>query len=148
MRGKRKAIRTRPQSFKASSASLHLRLLHDTHKQTISINPVLGPVLLALLRFAHRDGWEIHRLPLNEVVNPRCLEPRSVGLVCDAEPVPETVAEPEPDLSAESTPTGEGCQMKQASIFTENLPKLCQIFTKFHSTPQISDTFEKFYDSW
>ena len=31
--------------------------------------------------------------------------------------------DPEPDLAAESTPTGGWCQMKQASIFTENLPK-------------------------
>ena len=45
---------------------------------------------------------------------------------------------PEPDLSAESTPTGGWCQMKQASIFTEIWPKFCQIFTNFHNFPQIS----------
>ena len=39
---------------------------------------------------------------------------------------PAGPAEPEPDLSAESTPTGGWCQMKQASSFTENLTKLYQ----------------------
>ena len=36
---------------------------------------------------------------------------------------------PEPDLSAESTPTGRWCQMKQVSIFTENLPKVYHKFS-------------------
>ena len=44
----------------------------------------------------------------------------------------------EPDLSAESTPTGAGCQMKEASIFsgpffTEKLPIFYQNFTNVHS---------------
>ena len=35
---------------------------------------------------------------------------------------------PEPDLSAESTPTGGWCQMKQASSFTEELHKFVRYF--------------------
>ena len=42
-------------------------------------------------------------------------------------------AMPEPDLLAESTPTGGWCQMNQASIFADNLPKFYQKFTNFHS---------------
>ena len=37
-------------------------------------------------------------------------------------------AVPEPDSSAESTPTGGWCQIKQASIFTEILPNCYQNF--------------------
>ena len=51
-------------------------------------------------------------------------------------------AAPEPDLSEKSTPTGGGCHMKQASIFTEMLPKFCRNFTNVHSFPQISDNFD------
>ena len=54
---------------------------------------------------------------------------------------------PEPDLSAESTPTDGWCQMKQASIFTEILPKVYKIFTNFLSFPQISNIFDEFYDN-
>ena len=41
---------------------------------------------------------------------------------------------PATDFSATSTPTGGGCQMKQANIFTENLPrciKISHMFTVF-----------------
>ena len=54
----------------------------------------------------------------------------------------DRLEKPEPDLSAESTPTGGWCQMKQASIFTENLPRCYRNFTSFHSCPQISDNFD------
>ena len=55
---------------------------------------------------------------------------------------PPLPARAEPDLSAESTPTGRGCQMKQASIFFrahafeeagEHHRKQYQNFTNFHS---------------
>ena len=39
--------------------------------------------------------------------------------------------EAEPGHSAESTPTGGWCKMKQASIFTENLPKMYHKFSQF-----------------
>ena len=51
---------------------------------------------------------------------------------------------PEPDLSAESTPTGGWCQMKQASIFTENFLEFYQNFTNSISRKydEISDNFD------
>ena len=41
--------------------------------------------------------------------------------------VEKLIPQAEPDLSAESTPTGGWCQMKQANIFTE----IIEISTKF-----------------
>ena len=43
--------------------------------------------------------------------------------------VEKLIPQAEPDLSAESTPTGGWCQMKQANIFTE----IIEISTNFFS---------------
>ena len=63
-----------------------------------------------------------------------CVQVQVVGAAAEGAAVQDHVV-PEPDLSAEATPTGGWCQMKQASIFflsffsgacifTKNLPKL------------------------
>ena len=40
---------------------------------------------------------------------------------------------PEPDLSKKSTPTGGGCHMKQASIFTKNIEEIYRKFLNLFS---------------
>ena len=45
---------------------------------------------------------------------------------------------PEPDLSAESTPTGRWCQMKEANIFTEKLPNLLLSLARVQQIPGTS----------